>query len=114
MGMKASLKKAFRFSCSYSRGTKTIGCNYVLWLTLDALSVEDELGFTERVEDALIRKIHNHDLSHDVDFLSKTPITDARLVESFYRILSSEISDYPILSLELERDSVTRTVYAAI
>lgn len=77
------------------------------------LSAEDELRFEQQVEEALIRKIHNRDLSHDVDFLSHTPIIDARLVEAFYRILSSEISHYPILSLELERDNVTRTVYAA-
>ncbi len=86
----------------------------MLWLTLDALSVEDEIRFAEQVEDALIRKIHNHDLSQGVDFLSHTPITDARLLEAFYRILISEVPDYPILSLELERDSVTRTIYAAI
>ncbi len=113
MGMHARLKKAFRFSCSYSRGPKTIGCNYVLWLTLDALSVEDELRFVGQVEDVLIRKIHNRDLSLDVDFLSNTPITDTRLVEAFFRILNSEISDRPIISLELERDNSTRTVYAA-
>ncbi len=113
MGMRAKLKKAFRFSCSYSRGAKTIGCNYVLWLTLDALGAEDEIGFARQVDDHLIKKIHNHDLSLDVDFLSDTPITDARLVEAFYRILSSALPEYPILSLELERDNSTRTVYAA-
>ncbi len=86
----------------------------MLWLTLDVLSAEDEIRFSERVEDALIRKIHNHDLSHNVDFLSHTPITDARLLEAFYRILISEVPDHIILSLELERDSVTRTVYEAV
>ncbi len=90
-----------------------MGCNYVLWLTLDALSTEDEVRFAQQVEDLLIKKIHNHDLSLDVDFLSDTPITDARLVEAFYRILSSELPEYLILSLELERDNSTRTVYAA-
>ncbi len=114
MGMKAGLKKAFRFSCSYSRGAKTIGCNYILWLTLDALSVEDEIQFVARVEEKLISKVHNHDLSEDVDFLKQTPITDAHLLEAFYRILSTEIPETPIESLELERDGSTRTVYAAV
>ncbi len=112
MRMKASLKKAFRFSCSYTKGAKTVGCNYVLWVTLDYLDQASEAAISNKIEAVLIQPIHNRDISEHVDFLKNVPISDLHLLEAFYRILSAELPECGLSSLELERDGSTRILYA--
>ena len=110
--MKALLTKFFRFSASHAAGEKIYGHNYVLGVTVDALTPAAERSFETAVESALIQRLESRDLGLHVDFLKGIEITDAGLLHAFWKVLEEKIKPARLRSLSLERDSRTRPVIA--
>lgn len=84
-----------------------------MWVVVEGLDPVQESAFVEKVQEALISKLHNCDLSMDVDFLKGLPITDVNLLEAVHAVLARSIDPHcKLVSLELDRDSSTKTIYA--
>ena len=105
--MSATFTKIFEFSASHSRDGRVLGHNYVLRFVFLASDVSVEEGLTEKIEIALIRKLHSRDLG-DVDFLKHTAINDLALLRAFWPIALEATRPAQLHSLCLERDRVTQ------
>ncbi len=107
--MNATVTKFFRFSASHVAGTKVLGKNYRLEISLDALLPGEELAFEKKVHEKLIKKIESRDLGLHVDFLKDIEITDRNLLEAFWRVLRESVPGFEIRSMTLQRDETTKT-----
>lgn len=107
--MRSQLTKYFPFSASFALAGKVYGHNYVLGITLPALSLPEEAAFEARVRQALIGKLESRDLGLHVDFLKGVEPTDANLLEVFNRILKQALAPLTVNELSLERDKRTIT-----
>jgi 6-pyruvoyl-tetrahydropterin synthase len=107
--MEALLTKLFHFSASHALGDKIYGHNYVLGVTVKALSLADEKKFQDGVQSSLIQSLESSDLGLDVDFLKGQEISDENLLRIFWKILEKALSPITLISLSLERDSRTKT-----
>lgn len=106
--MGAELTKAFAFSASYSVGTRSLGRNYMLSITVEALDEKREAEFEALVQERLISSLHTRDLSQ-VDYLKGITITDAALLEAFRKRLTGPLAAYKLRRMALRRDSRTVT-----
>ncbi len=107
--MDAELTKSFPFSASYARGTRSIGVNFILSVTVAELDEAAENDLEDLVQRDLISKIHTRDLSGDVDFLKGVEITDGSLLRAFWTKLARPLERYGPRRLALQRDSRTVT-----
>ncbi len=105
--------KLFHFSASFSKGAEVRGHNFTLAVTAEYADGMDEAAVEEKIEKALIRKVHSRDLSLHVDFLRGVDITDHNLLKAFLGIISREIAPIRLHSLALERDARTRLLLHA-
>ena len=105
--MKTTLTKYFRFSASYQDRHKITGHNYILGVTTQALSRDEELTLQAKVEEALIKKLDSKDFGLDVDFLKGVEISDQRLLEIFWGILEKTLLPKPLEVLSLQRNEAT-------
>jgi len=111
--LAAELTKAFAFSASFSAGTRAIGRNYILLVTVEALEESRERLFEECVQKELISRVHSRDLTSQVDFLKGVEMTDASLLAAFWKRLASPLADYRPKRFALQRDTKTvTTLYA--
>ena len=107
--MDVELTKAFSFSSSYTIGSRSIGRNFVLRLTVRALSEDEERALESLVEQELVSHLHTRDLSQNVDFLKNVEKTDQALLRAFWERLSRPLAPYGPKRLALERDAHTVT-----
>jgi hypothetical protein len=110
--MRFEWTKQFGFSSSYADNNRVIGHNYILNLTTEAVDEASELRIESIVQKTLIDKMHSRDLSLDVDFLKGVTISDAALLNIFWKILEKELLPIRILGMSLQRDR--RTITKAI
>lgn len=106
--MKSTLTKSFEFSASYSDGSKVFGHNYVLRATFVASDFSEEAGLAEKIDSALIQKIHSRDFGLHVDFLKNTPPNDPARLKVFWEKITQAVQPLRLHSLCLERDRKTR------
>ena len=107
--MDAELTKSFAFSASHKSGARSIGANYVLFITLPALDEASEKEFESLVQRELIAKVHTRDLSENVDFLKGLEISDAALLRAFREKLEKPLAGHALRRLALQRDARTVT-----
>ena len=108
--MKILLTKSFSFSSSYEQGSKVLGHNYELEVTVDALDESSEKILEAKVQRLVIDRIHSRDLSLQTDFLPKdVPVTDGLLLETFWRALSPAVGPAVLRRLSLKRGKGHRT-----
>lgn len=107
--MKTTVTKFFRFSASHSSGSRIFGKNYILEITLDAVSSDREDVLEEKVSESLIRKLESRDLGLHVDFLKGIEITDGNLLKTFWSVLQKTLPGFKIRSMTLQRDETTKT-----
>ena len=105
--------KFFYFSASFSRGLHVYGHNYTLAVICEFTDKLDETVLENKIQAALIQKIHSRDLSLDVDFLKNMEITDYNLLKVFSEIISKQIHPVRLHALSLERDSRTKLLLPA-
>ena len=110
--MKATVTKIFEFSASHSQGGRVLGHNYVLRATFHAVEPSAENGLSEKIDNALIKKIHSRDLG-EVDFLKNTPPEDLPLLRSFWVVITQATRPAQLESLRLERDRRTQWTLAS-
>ncbi len=106
--MVVELTKSFAFSASFARGTRSIGVNFTLSVTVAELEESAEKDLEARVRKELISKLHTRDLS-EVDFLKGVTITDGALLRAFWARLSDPLKAYAPRRLALQRDAQTLT-----
>lgn len=107
--MKVSVTKVFHFSASHASGTRILGKNYVLEITLTAVSPSEESAFEKKVREHLIAQLESRDLGLDVDFLRGIEITDGNLLEIFWRRVKEAAPGIELQSMTLQRDAMTKT-----
>ena len=112
--MRASVTKSFEFSASYSlptpagRSEKVLGHNYVLRATFQAEDASQEHGLDEKINQALIQKMHSRDFGLHVDFLKNVSPSDLSRLKVFWRIITEATRPTRLQSLCLERDRHTQ------
>ena len=106
--MTATFTKIFEFSASHSAGARVIGRNYALEATFAAPDVETERGLEERIDRALIQKLHSRDLGQHVDFLKGRPLDDLSLLQSFWPVVAQAARPAELQVLALRRDRRTQ------
>ena len=105
--MNLRLTKFFNFSASYETKGRIIGHNYVLGVTMDYLTEEDEISVSQKIQHDLIDQIHSKDFGLHVGFLKNKEIVDALLLGSFSEILKKSIFPLKIHTLTLKKDDRT-------
>ena len=106
--MTATFTKIFEFSASHSRGAKVTGHNYTLEATFAAADASAERGLEEKIDKALIQKVHSRDLGQHVDFLKGRPLDDLSLLNSFWTVVAEATRPAELRALSLRRDRRTR------
>ena len=105
--MKFTFTKYFCFSSSFSKGAQIFGHNYILGVTTDWLEEGDQRIFEKKINEALISKIHSHDLGLHVDYFKNVSIDDRAVLTVFSEIIRGEIAPLELRELTLERDQKT-------
>jgi len=107
--MDAELTKSFAFSASYRSGARSVGANYILFVTLPALDEFAEKEMEAVVQKELISKVHTRDLSENVDFLKGVEVSDSGLLRAFREKLEKPLAGRGLRRLALQRDARTVT-----
>ena len=106
--MTATFTKVFEFSASHSAGAKVIGRNYALEATFAAPDADTERGLEEKIDRALIQKLHSRDLGQHVDLLKGRPLDELSLLQSFWTVVVEASRPAKLQTLALRRDRRTQ------
>ena len=86
-----------------------IGHNYLLSVTTEVLSEDQEIELDKLIQKNLIQKIDSRDLGLHVDFLKGVEINDLNLLKAFWSFLEPIILPASLEALSLESDDRTKT-----
>ena len=106
--MTATVTKIFEFSASHSEGARILAHNYVLRATFHASDKKDEQGLSEKIDRALIRKLHSKDLGENGDILKNKPLDDLSLLKVFWGVVVDVARPVRLCRLTLQRDRTTQ------